>query len=130
MGPQEIRGFFDALGRAEIETISPCLDEHVVLEFPGRRYGGRFEGRRRVEVFLKQNQRLFRDGLCFAVHWVGESGDRVIAQWTNEGTTRTGEPYANRGVTIFRIAGERIVEIQDYLDTETISETWPKAGPA
>ena len=33
--------------------------------------------------------------------------------------------YANRGVTVFRFAEGRIVEIQDYLDTERIAETWP-----
>jgi len=28
-------------------------------------------------------------------------------------------------VTVFRLSGDKIVEIQDYLDTETIAETWP-----
>ena len=34
-------------------------------------------------------------------------------------------PYANRGVTIFWFEGEQIVEIQDYFDTERLSEAWP-----
>jgi len=29
------------------------------------------------------------------------------------------------GVTVFLLSGDKIVEIQDYLDTETIAETWP-----
>jgi limonene-1,2-epoxide hydrolase len=28
-------------------------------------------------------------------------------------------------VTVFRLVGDHIAEIQDYLDTETIAETWP-----
>ena len=76
-------------------------------------------------VFLRQNQRLFKDGLKFTVHWVGLSGDRAVAQWTNAGTTRTGKAYANRGVTIFRVENDKIVEIQDHLDTELLTETWP-----
>ena len=75
-------------------------------------------------VFLRANQRLFTGGLRFHLSWVGVVEDRAVAQWTNEGTTREGVPYANRGVTVFRLSRDKIVEIQDYLDTETIAETW------
>lgn len=126
MTEETIRDFFSALSRSEIGAISARLAEEVTLDFPGRRFGGRIEGRRRVEVFLKQNQRLFRDGLRFTVHWAAVAGDRAIAQWTNEGITRSGQPYANRGVTLFRLDGDRIVAIEDYLDTERIAETWPR----
>ena len=75
--------------------------------------------------FLKQNQRLFDGGLLFTVSWAGTTGDRAVAEWTNQGTTRAGAPYRNRGCTVFRHAGGRVVEIHDYLDTEILSETWP-----
>jgi hypothetical protein len=51
---------------------------------------------------------------------VGLSGDRAVAQWTNAVTTRTGKPYSNRGVTIFRVEDDKIVEIQDHPDTELL----------
>ncbi len=121
----DVGGFFEALYAGQLDRIEASLADDVVLEFPGRRFGGRFEGRRRVMVFLKQNQRLFQGGLRFHVHWAGRCGDRAVAQWTNEGRTRDGRDYANRGVTVFRIAGGRIAEIQDYLDTERIAEFWP-----
>ncbi len=121
----DVRSFFEALHAGQLDRIEASLAEDVLLEFPGRRFGGRFEGRRRVLVFLKQNQRLFHGGLRFHVHWVGTCGDRAVAQWTNEGRTRDGRDYTNRGATIFRIADGRIVEIQDYLDTERIAEFWP-----
>lgn len=126
MTPDDVRAFFDALQRGDFGSIEQRLDERVELEFPGRRFGGRFEGRRRVLVFLKSNQRLFRDGLRFAVSWTGVAGDHAVARWTNAGTTRDGRPYTNRGVTLFRLHEGRIVEIQDYLDTERIAETWPR----
>ncbi len=126
MTEQDIRSFFSALCSGDFETLENRLDEGVVFEFPGGRFGGRYEGRRRVLVFLKQNQRLFRDGLRFTVRWAGIDRDRGIAQWTNAGVTRDGREYANRGVTIFRFGDDgRIVEIQDYLDTERIADTWP-----
>jgi ketosteroid isomerase-like protein len=122
---RDIVDFFAALSRGEIEPIADRVAEDVVLEFPGRRFGARIEGRRRVTVFLKQNQRLFRGGLRFTVHWAGIAGDRAVAQWTNAGVTRDGIEYANRGVTLFLLDHGLISEIHDYLDTERIAETWP-----
>jgi ketosteroid isomerase-like protein len=125
MTADEVVGFFHALSRGETEALGARLREDVLLEFPGRRFGARLEGKRKVLLFLRQNQRLFQDGLRFTVHWAGVAGDRAVAQWTNAGTTRDGTSYANRGVTVFRLADGRIAEIQDYLDTERIAETWP-----
>jgi ketosteroid isomerase-like protein len=125
MTENDIRSFFASMEPGKTQAISAWLAEDVTLEFPGHRFGGRIAGRRRVEVFLKQNQRLFLGGLRFHVQWSAVIGDRAIAQWTNQGVARSGAAYENRGVTIFRIAGDRIVEIQDYLDTERIAETWP-----
>jgi ketosteroid isomerase-like protein len=121
----EIRAFYDDLMASRFEPIEARLAEEVVFVFPGRRFGGRYVGKPLVMRFLRANQRLFTGGLQFQVHWVGVVGDRGVAQWTNEGTTREGLAYANRGVTVFRFAADgRIAEIQDYLDTERIAETW------
>lgn len=126
MTPQDVHGFFEALGAGRFERIEDRLAEDVVLEFPGARFGARVEGRRRVLVFLKRNQRMFDGGLAFDVHWAGVVDDRAIAQWTNAGHTREGEAYTNRGCTVFRLADGLVVEIQDYLDTETLATTWPR----
>ena len=60
------------------------------------------------------------------MHWVGVAGDRAVVQWTNAGVTRAGADYANRGVTVLHFTDGRIGEIQDYVDTELIAETWPR----
>ena len=127
MTDDDVRGFYAALVQGDFDWLGARLQENVVLEFPGRRFGGRFEGKRRVLVFLKQNPRLFREGLRFDVQWVGIVGSHAVAQWTNAGVTRSGKEYANRGATIFRVdERDLIVEIQDYLDTERLAETWPQ----
>lgn len=125
MTAEDIRAFFDQLNRSDFDALEARLHEDVVLEFPGRRFGGRYEGRRLVMVFLRSNQKLLPQGLRFTVHWAAVVGNRAVAQWTNEGETREGAPYGNRGATLFRLEGDRVVEIQDYLDTERVSETWP-----
>jgi len=124
----DVGQFYEALGQGDFEWLGARLHDDVVLEFPGRRFGGRFEGKRRVMVFLKQNQRLFREGLHFEIQWIGIVGERAVAQWTNSGVTRSGKNYANRGATIFRSDDrDQIVEIHDYLDTERLIATWPRA---
>jgi ketosteroid isomerase-like protein len=125
MTPDEIKAAFEALGVGRLEPLTEALADDVVLEFPGARFGGTFEGRRKVAVFLKRNQRLFDGGLHFTVRWVERVGDRAVVQWTNAGRTKTGTDYENRGVTILRFQGDRIVRIDDYLDTERLAETWP-----
>ncbi len=127
MTEDDIRSCFDALSSGDVTPMADRLADDCVLEFPGRTFGGRHQGKRKIVIFLRQNQRLFRDGLRFTVHWAAVAGDRAIAQWTNAGTTKTGVEYANRGVTVFRLDGETICEIQDYLDTERIAETWGTA---
>lgn len=125
MDERGLRAAFEGLGRGDLDAFLGHLAEDVVLEFPGRRFGGCFEGRRKVGVFLKRNQRLFQDGLVFTVEWAARVGDRAIAQWTNAGRTREGRPYENRGVTVFRLQGDVVTRIDDYLDTERLSDTWP-----
>ncbi len=130
MTADDVRSFFAALSRGDVDALEPLLAEDVVLEFPGERFGGVHEGRRRVLVFLRQNQRLFRGGLAFEVRWVGVTDGRAVVQWTNAGTTREGHPYGNRGVTVFHLRpgpdGVRVARIEDYLDTERLSATWPR----
>ena len=128
MTPQDVTGFFEALGAGRYDELETRLAEDVVLEFPGRRFGVRVEGRRRVLVFFKRNQRMFDGGLAFTVHWAGVLGNRAVAQWTNAGRTREGRDYANRGCTVFRLEDGLVVEIQDYLDTETLAATWPEGS--
>ena len=125
MTEAELRAAFEGLGTGDFDPFLAHLAEDVVFEFPGRRFGARVEGKRKVAIFLKRNQRLFEEGLVFTVHWAAALGDRAVVQWTNAGRTRGGIDYANRGVTIFRYQDGRVVEIQDYLDTERLSETWP-----
>lgn len=125
MTPDDIRGWFEALSQGDVGPLVAALADDCVLEFPGSVFGGTHAGARRIKVFLRQNQRLFEDGLTFTVTHVAMSGDRAFAQWTNAGRTKTGVDYRNRGVTLFYFANGEVVRIEDYLDTETIAETWP-----
>lgn len=126
MTPDDIRAWYAALSAGDVRPLVDRLTDDCVLEFPGSVFGATVEGRRKIKVFLRQNQRLFENGLVFTVQWAEVMGDKAVAQWTNAGRTKSGVEYANRGVTVFTLKDGRITRIEDYLDTETILETWPR----
>lgn len=127
MHEQATRKFFDSVSKGDLVAVSGLLAEDCVLDFPGERFGARLEGKRRDGVFLKSSRRLSREALRFDSSWVGAVGDRVVAQWTNEGPASEGAVSSNRGVTLLSFDAEgRIRDIQDDLDTERLAAAWPR----
>ena len=58
-------------------------------------------------------------------------GDHVIVEASGRATTRTGRPYNNDYCMIYRLAGGKIVEVTEYMDTElACSALVPPPPPA
>ena len=61
-------------------------------------------------------------------------GDLVVAEVRGQVTTKAGKPYNNAYCFIFKIAGGKVKEMTEYLDTELVSaalaDPVPLAGPA
>jgi hypothetical protein len=56
-------------------------------------------------------------------------GDIVVMEARGEATSATGRPYNNRYCIVFRLAGGKLAEITDYVDTELItSSLFPDGG--
>jgi ketosteroid isomerase-like protein len=45
-------------------------------------------------------------------------GDHVVVEATGQATTKTGQPYNNEYCFVYRIAGGKVVEVIEYLDTQ------------
>jgi ketosteroid isomerase-like protein len=56
-------------------------------------------------------------------------GDRGVVQWFTRGFPRQGGHYKNRGCVIWRFEGTKIVDFQDFLDTEIVSAFFPRGVP-
>lgn len=50
-------------------------------------------------------------------------GDYVVVEAHGDNTTRSGKPYNNRYCFIFRLAGGKLKEVTEYLDTELVAAT-------
>ena len=47
--------------------------------------------------------------------------DYVVVEFGGRSTTKTGKPYNNNYCRIYRIAGGKLQEVTEYLDTELVS---------
>ena len=107
--------FFDALNNRNLQQIEALLDENAELLFPKTQP---LHGKRRVVKFLRLLFRKYPE-LEFTVHHIIRQGDLAAVHWTNRGISRHDESYANEGVTLIEISGNKIRFISDFFkDTE------------
>ena len=65
----------------------------------------------------------------FTVDRLVAEGDIVVMEARGEATSAAGRPYSNRYCIVFRLAGGKLAEITDYVDTELItSSLFPDGG--
>lgn len=48
-------------------------------------------------------------------------GDYVVVEAHGSNTTKSGKPYNNRYCFVFRLAGGKLKEVTEYLDTELVT---------
>ncbi|MCX5897713.1 MAG: nuclear transport factor 2 family protein [Proteobacteria bacterium] len=109
---------FSAMNSRDLSGLARYLADDAMFDFPG---AGCISGQKKILLFLKV---LFRKypRLMFTVEDMLIEGDRACAVWSNEGEDSHGTPYKNRGVTVVRIAKEKIIFISDYFkDTSFIA---------
>jgi len=104
------KGIFDAMNKRDFSEIQNSISENLIFDFPG---AGRIDGAKRVVLFLTALLRKY-SVLQFNVSEVFVEGDRACAIWTNQGESKDGKPYANKGVTIFQFTDNKIGSMSDY----------------
>lgn len=103
--------FMQGMNTRNVAEIEPLLDRNVAFDFPGI---GNLKRRKVVSVFLRGLLADFANLHFQVVQIFGENG-QVAVQWQNTGERRNGQPFANKGVTVFRISDGHIVEVDDFL---------------
>lgn len=87
---------------------------------PGQSVWSRtFEGKTAVlEQLLGAVRAQLVDRVHLTVRRILADGDCVVVEAKGQATTRTGQPYNNDYCFVYRLAGGKIVEVTEYLDTE------------
>jgi ketosteroid isomerase-like protein len=122
--------YFDAFSRSDFATMESYYHDDIVLTFPGTAMGGKVRGKQAVCALFRAAQEGFAGTLRFHCTWAGVVGDRGIVQWFTTGKPRMGGDYINRGCVVWRFAGGKIIDFQDYIDTEIVSAFFPGGVPS
>jgi len=110
---------FSTMNKRDLSYLEKHLSEDAAFDFPGP---GIIDGKKRILLFLKI---LFRKypRLEFSLEDIIVEGDQACAIWTNEGEDKKGTPYKNRGITLIRFSGGKIVFISDYFKDTSFVES-------
>ena len=127
--PSYLTGYFDAFSNNDFDRMAHYYHDDIVLTFPGKVMGGRYRGKETLLNMFKGVQNMFNGTLKFNCVWAAEVDGRGVVQWYSEGYPGQGGHYMNRGCCIWTFEGDKIIDFQDYIDTDIISAFVPGPPP-
>jgi ketosteroid isomerase-like protein len=128
--PAYLTGYFDAFSASDFDRMARYYHPDIVLTFPGKVMGGQYRGAETLKEMFRGVQDMFQGTLRFTCTWAAVVGNRGVVQWFTEGHPRQGGHYLNRGCVILTFEGDRIIDFQDYIDTDIITAFVPGPPPA
>lgn len=119
---QVVRDFLGALGGGALS------DDRITSDFEGWTVMSgsvdRATYRQAFGIFAK----IFKDGgPVITIHSLTAEEDRVVAEFTSEGTLVNGDAYRNEYLFLFRIRDGRIAYVGEYFNPDVVRE---KIAPA
>ena len=110
-----VRKFIDAMSAGDIgdDLVTPDFKVWIVANKG-------FVGKDAYVHGIALLPRVFPDKLIFRIHSLTAEGDRVIAEFSGDGTTRDGEHYHNDYLYLFKIREGRVYFLAEYLDLDAM----------
>lgn len=119
-----ISAIFDELeksnGRPFVEALA---DDAVWRAIGSTSWSGRFEGKDAIidQIFRPLRERIGRP--TTKARRIIADDDMVVVQANGDNVTAEGEPYCNDYCFVYRLKDGKIVEVEEYLDTELATNT-------
>ncbi|MEA2624170.1 MAG: uncharacterized protein QOD06_215, partial [Candidatus Binatota bacterium] len=89
------------------------------------KFSGTFEGKQDViQRLLTPLTSQLEGGLAIAPKHLVAEGDTVVMQAQGSSQTKSGKRYDNAYCVVFRLAGGKVKQIEEYLDTELVTEAF------
>lgn len=114
-----VREAFDGLARADARAFLDLMADDFTWIIEGRlRFSRRYDGKAAVrnELIPPLFANFATDYRNHAEEIIAE-GDRVVVLARGEVKTVRGEDYNNRYCFVIRMAGGKMVELREYMDT-------------
>jgi uncharacterized protein len=117
-----IRGVYAALAGGDSRPLIDAMADDVRWTIMGTTaWSGTYDGKQAVLTRLLAPLRAqFAERYTAAAHRIVADADTVVAEVRGRVTTRSGSRYDNGYCFIFRIAGGKITEMTEYLDTALV----------
>ncbi len=123
---------FDALNRRDIASSVEGWAEDATWTFPGNiPISGEAKGKEAIKAcFAKMIENYPRmeftvkDVFISNIFAMGGTNN-IAVEWEFDGTNRKGKIFHNRGVTVIRVKGSKVVAVREYVfDTDIMKEAW------
>jgi ketosteroid isomerase-like protein len=123
-----IQSMFAELSRGNGAGYLDGLADDVQFTIMGTtKYSGTFRGKQDVvNRLLTPLMGELDGGLEVTPDAFIAEGDTVVMQGRGRSKTKTGKSYNNSYCQVFRIAGGKVKEITEYLDTELVTQAFGK----
>lgn len=118
-----VHAFYEAGNRGDVEAAMETLADDIQWTNIGStKYSGSFAGKGElVERLIGPLFGQLKAGIASSIRNVVAEGDFVVVQASGAAQTKDGRPYNNTYCHVFRIRGNKIVEVAEYMDTELVT---------
>jgi len=123
-----IRNMFAELSKGNGQAFLDTLADNVRYTIIGTtRFSGTFNGKQEfVNKALMPVVALLEGGITITPDNFIAEGDYVVTQGRGNSRTKSGSSYNNTYCHVFRIAGGKVQEVTEYLDSELVTKAFGK----
>ena len=123
-----IQDMFAELSKGNAPAFLNAMADDVRFTLTGTtKYSGTFNGKQElINKLLQPLSAQLEGGLTITPDNFIAEGDFVAMQARGKSTTKTGKSYNNTYCQVFRIAGGKVQEVTEYLDTELVTSAFGK----
>jgi uncharacterized protein len=116
--------YIEAAQKGDTDAVRDTFAEDATWEYPGQLPLSRtWRGRDAIVAdFLGGVRELIQPGTQMTLTMTNliSAGDQVVAEWTAQGTMRTGRAYHNRNIAVFAVREGMIISVREYTDTQHV----------
>jgi uncharacterized protein (TIGR02246 family) len=124
-----IEHFVTALQAGDMVAVHDAFAEDATWTLDGNLpLSGTWRGREAILTdFYGSIPRLYQpDSIDLTVTGLFAGGEKVALEWTSRARTTAGEAYENRCAGIFTVRDGRIVNVNEYMDTQYAAEKFSR----
>ena len=123
-----IQDMFAELSKGNAPAFLNAMADNVRFTIIGTtKYSGTFNGKQELtNKVLQPLTAQLEGGLTITPENFIADGDFVAMQARGKSTTKSGKSYNNTYCQVFHIAGGKVQEVTEYLDTELVTSAFGK----